>query len=297
MSAVTSQRRIRGGEGTETVVQDLDYPAVDLLTKYLEQRIGTPTRVSLNCEVTNLLGYRWTCKPGFTIPKTREAVRRRLESGNLKAVVRPPLRLDEKRTLFAEQLILDKASGFRNCVGLMGSRKKRRKISPPSRSTNSTPPAPRIHTDSRRTDSDRGDDHGSGNHGPPLDTSGGSAVVGHAHLPRKRLEDEDADGIQIIGNDPFSEGLSEAYVSHDPTPISYGGSASRLTLPEFWDNRVKSVEVEAHNTKRKGSMVIFLTCTGTELKLKSFRSLLTSGGELESEIVDACLSMLACPMG
>jgi hypothetical protein len=41
MNTVTSRRRTRGAtqsEGTETVVQDLDHPAVGLLAKYLGEQ-------------------------------------------------------------------------------------------------------------------------------------------------------------------------------------------------------------------------------------------------------------------
>jgi hypothetical protein len=68
-------------------------------------------------KVTDLLGYHWVCEPGVTIPKTKpdewsvgetNAVVRALECGKLKAAIKPPLHLDEKRPRFAEDLLHDK---------------------------------------------------------------------------------------------------------------------------------------------------------------------------------------------
>ena len=73
----------------------------------LESIMKAPTYVSMDRKVTDLLGYHWVCEPGVTIPTITphdwsvdetNAVIRALECGKLKAAVRPPLRLDEKRT-------------------------------------------------------------------------------------------------------------------------------------------------------------------------------------------------------
>jgi hypothetical protein len=81
--------------------------------------MGAPTYVSLNRKVTDLLGYRWIYEPRPTIPKTRDAVCRALKSGKLKAAVKRPLYLIEKRTRFAKALHRDKIKGYKNCVNLM----------------------------------------------------------------------------------------------------------------------------------------------------------------------------------
>ncbi|KAI9767648.1 MAG: hypothetical protein M1840_005519 [Geoglossum simile] len=287
MDAVAPRYQTRA-KGLGVITQDSNNLAVKLMARHLQSMMGAPTPVSTDRKVTGLLGYYWVCGPGFTIPKTKlvalsddevKAVVRALRCGKLKAAIKTPLCLDEKRTPFAEKLRRDRDRGYENCVYLIRPSRKRRTISSSRWSTNSASPAFRF--------------DGSGDHGPLLDTSGDSATVIHAHLPREHPQDEDTDGTQIIGNDPFGE---EAYVSHDLAPIPHGSSASRLTLPKLWATRVGSVEDKAHDSKRKGATVICLTRTGTGLTLKSFRSLLTGRGELEGEIVDACLSMLVRPM-
>ncbi|KAI9776694.1 MAG: hypothetical protein M1839_009421 [Geoglossum umbratile] len=293
-------RYLTRAKGLGTITQDSNNLAVKLMARHLQSKMRAPTPVSTDRKVTALLGYYWVCGPGFTFPKTKltalsrdevKAVVRALGSGKLKAAIRIPLCLDEKRTAFAEKLRRDRDRGYENCVYLMRPGKKRRTISSFQRTANPTSPAFLSHTDNRSIDI-----NGSGDHGPLLDTSSDSATVIHAHLPRERPQDEDMDGTQIIGNDSFSEELSEAYVSHDPAPIQHGSSASRLTLPKPWATRVESVEKKAHDSKRKGATVICLTRTGTSLTLKLFRPLLASHGKLGCEIVDACLSMLARSM-
>jgi hypothetical protein len=259
--------------------------------------LGAPTPVSTDRKVTGLLGYYWVCGPEFTIPKTKlvalsddevKAVVRALRCRKLKAVIKTPLCLDEKRTPFAEKLRRDRDRGYENCVYLMRSSRKRRAI---SSSANSTSLAVRFYMDNGSIDID-----GSGDHEPLLDISSDSATVIRAHPPRERPQDEDTDGTQIIGNDPFGEELSEAHVSHDPALISHGSSASQPALLEPWATRVKLVEDKACNKNVKGGTKICLTCTGTSLTLKLFRPLLAGHRKLDCEIVDACLSMLARPI-
>ncbi|KAI9782266.1 MAG: hypothetical protein M1839_005380 [Geoglossum umbratile] len=285
--------------GLGTVTQYSNHPTAKLLEGYLRS-VGVTTYVSTDPKITALLGYSWDCEPGVKIPKTNparwsagqtRAVKNALKRGKIKAYVGPALRLDMKRTPFAEKLRHDREIGYENCVYLMRPSKKRRTIPSSQQSANSTSPAFRFHTDSSSIDVD-----GSGDHGPLLDTSGDSATVTHAHLRRERSQDEDTDGTQLVGDDSFSEELPGAYVSHDPAPIPHGSSVSRLTLPEPWATRVKSVEDKAHDSKRKGATVICFTRTGTGLTLDLFRSLLTCHEEPGRKIVDAFLSMLLRPM-
>src|SRR5205809_5943952 len=102
-------------------------------------------------------------------------------------------------------------------------------------------------------------------------------------------------GTQLLENDPSSEELPGVYVSYDLAPFLHGSSTSRPTLLEPWATNVKVVEDKAHDSNRKGATIIWLMCTGTRLTLKSLRPLLTSDGQLDCEIVDACLSMLVHP--
>ncbi|KAH0537620.1 hypothetical protein FGG08_005612 [Glutinoglossum americanum] len=276
----------------ETTTQDISNRAVKSLAEHLKSKMGVPTPVSTDRGVTGLLGYRWVCGRGFTFPKTKlgalseeiKAVVGALACGELEAAIETPLCLDEKPTQFAEDLRLAKVRGYENCVYLNRPSKKRRAISSSRWSANSTPPAFRSYTDD-------GSDHG-----PLLDNSGDST--------RKHPQDEDTDSThnkrsrtmtQLVGDDSFSEELPRAYVSHDPAPIPHGSSESPLTLPEPWATHVKSVEDKAHDLKRKGATNICYTSTGTGLTLKSFRPLLTSCGELDCEVIDACLSMLVRP--
>ncbi|KAI9769559.1 MAG: hypothetical protein M1840_004037 [Geoglossum simile] len=164
MNAVTSRRRTRSAtrdEGLETVAQDLNHPAVDLLAKYLalKWRMKAPTYVSLNRKVTALLGYWWICKPGSTIPETREEVECALNSGKLKAAVQPPLRLIEKPTRFAKALRRDKTKGYKNCVNLMRYLGGRHTIFSPRRSVGSMSPFCRFHTDDGSINVDGNGDH------------------------------------------------------------------------------------------------------------------------------------------
>ncbi|KAI9770967.1 MAG: hypothetical protein M1840_002671 [Geoglossum simile] len=301
MNADARRYRTRA-TGPDTVKQDSNRPAVKLLARYLQSKMKAPTYVSMDPKVTTLLGYRWVCKPGVQIPKTNPAewsadqagaVMLALRRGKLKAVVKPALCLDTKRTPFAENLLREKEEGFQNCVNLIHYVKE-------------TSPPLRFHTDDGSINVD-----GSGHRGLSLDTSSDSATVIHARPPIERPQDEDTDGTRIMGNDPFSEELLGAYVSHDPVPIPHGNSTSRLTshdpalphdisasqlaLPEFWATRVKPVEDMARGQKRKGATVKCLTRSGTELTPKSFKSLFTDQEELDCKIIDACLSMLDCP--
>ncbi|KAI9763141.1 MAG: hypothetical protein M1840_000906 [Geoglossum simile] len=101
---------------------------------------------------------------------------------------------------------------------------------------------------------------------------------------------------QLAENDPSSEELPRAYISHDLAPIPRGSSASRPTLPEPWATNVKTVEDKAHDSNGKRATMICLTHTGKRLTLKSLRPLLTGDGQLDCQIVDACLSMLVRPV-
>ena len=114
-----------------------------------------PTYVSMDRKVTDLLGYHWVANLGsktkpdeWSIGETN-AVVRALECGKLKAAIKPPLHLDEKRTQFAEDLLRDKAERYRNCVYLIRYRTKRRTISSSRQSANSTSPPFRLHTNDR----------------------------------------------------------------------------------------------------------------------------------------------------
>jgi hypothetical protein len=244
------------------------------------------TYVSLDPRVTPLLGYRWIREPGFTIPETREEVKRALNNGKLKAAVQPPLRLIEKPTRFAKALRRDKIKGYKNCVNLMRYLGRARTISSPRWSAGSAPPFSRLHADgSINVD-------GNGDRRLLLDTSSDSATI-RARLSRRPPQDEGTDDtrdrtmIQLAGNDPSSEDLA---------PIPRDSSVSRLALPEPWATKVKSAEDKAHNPNIKGGTPMCFTCTGTSLTLKSLRPLLAGRGKLDREIVDACLSMLAPPM-
>ena len=119
----------------------------------------------------------------------------------------------------------------------------------------------------------------------------------HTHLPRKHSRDGTRDKrsrtmTQLAENDPSSEELPRAYISHDLAPIPRGSSASRPTLPEPWATNVKALEDKAHDPNRKRATMICLTHTGKRLTFKSLRPLLAGDGQLDCEIVDACLSML-----
>ncbi|KAI9869371.1 MAG: hypothetical protein M1813_000160 [Trichoglossum hirsutum] len=129
-----------------------------------------------------------------------------------------------------------------------------------------------------------------------LDASGDSATAIHALPPRKHLRDEDIDDVRNKRSRVMTQLAEDDSSNEDPTPITRGSSASRLALQEPWATKAKEVEDKANDLERKGATMICLTCTGTELALKSFKPLLIGHGELDCKIVDACLSMLIRPV-